>query len=185
MAEGVDEVGGQPVDKAVAVVGLDPLVVVREADDGPVGADADQQGASVGVEERGDGLDDGVLHELAGLVFPEIPAGGRLELDGVVLVVVDELLDGPQLGFAGEAEFLGHESHELGIGAELFDDLVGERSRSDRTRRYDGDPADVSDRFDGCPVVDAVAVVAVGGGDVVEDRLDLGVEHLRRVRVSG
>ena len=38
--------------------------------------------------------------------------------------------------------------------------------------------------YDGVAVVDAGAVVAVDRGDVVEHGLDLGIEHLGRVRVG-
>jgi hypothetical protein len=91
VAEGVDQVGGEPVDEAVAVRWFDPLVVVVESNCLAVGADADEQCAAIRVEEPGDGLDDGVFDGLAGLVFPQFPSGGGLEFDGEVLDVVDQL----------------------------------------------------------------------------------------------
>src|ERR1700684_2836254 len=114
--------GREPVDEAVAVLGLYLLIVVGEADNSAVGANADQQGPAVGVQERGNGLDDGVLHGPAGLVLSEVPAGGGFELDGVVLVVVDEFLDGAELGLADQAELLGDEGEELGVGAASLHD---------------------------------------------------------------
>src|SRR5690606_18654695 len=107
VSERVDEVRGEPVDEPVAVLRTYVGVVVGEADGFAVGADADEERAAVAVEEPGDGLRDGVLDGLALLVLSEVPAGGGLELDGEVLVVVDELLDGAQRRAAREGELRG------------------------------------------------------------------------------
>ena len=75
VAEGIGEVGGKPVDEAVSVGRSRYGEVVVQADDSPVRPDTDEQGAAVGVEEAGDGLDDGIFYRLVGLVFTEIPSG--------------------------------------------------------------------------------------------------------------
>jgi hypothetical protein len=77
---------------------LGRTVVVVQAQHVAGVVDADEEGATVAVEEPGDGLDDGVFHSLVGLALPEVPAGGGLELDGEVLVMGDDFLDGSQRG---------------------------------------------------------------------------------------
>src|SRR3546814_20429157 len=99
--------------------------VVVEADCLAVGTDADQQRSALGVEEARHGLHDGVLDGLAGLALAQVPSGGGLELDGVVLVIGDQLVDGAELWLSGQAELLGAEGDELGGGAGLFVALVG------------------------------------------------------------
>ena len=88
------EVGShEPVLETVKVLPLHELGVVLETHHLSVVVDSDQERATVGVEEGGDGLGDRILDLgllLAGVV---VPAGRRLELDGVALAGSEELRD--------------------------------------------------------------------------------------------
>ena len=173
MAEGIDEVGREPVDEAVTVAGLDPRVVVLEADNLPVGIYPDQQGAPIGVEKAGDCLDDCVLDRLVRLVLSKVPTGGGLELDGEILVVSDHLGDGSQCRSASEAELFGDHGGKLSIDTDPLDETFGDGVDIGCSKHRHPTPHSVGGLVG---AVDARTVVAVGGDDVVENGLDLGIE---------
>ncbi|MCK6556883.1 hypothetical protein L6Q96_20235 [Candidatus Binatia bacterium] len=75
---------------AVAALLVDGLVVVLQADDRAVVADADEQGAAVAVEEGGDGLDDDLFELAVLLVVLQVPARRRLELDARPLALCQQ-----------------------------------------------------------------------------------------------
>src|SRR3546814_18070882 len=100
--------------------------VVVEADGLAVGTDADQQRSALGVEEARHGLHDGVLAGLAGLALAHVPSGGGLELDGVVIVIGDQLVDGADLWLSVQTELLDDAGDEPGLEAELVTTLCGE-----------------------------------------------------------
>ena len=115
----------EPIDEPVAVRRLDVRVVELEADERAVGADADEERATLAVQERGDGLDDRVLERGVATLFAHIPARSRLELDCVVLVIVEELVDRSCKGRCFAAQVLRNELGELSIRANPADDRIG------------------------------------------------------------
>lgn len=72
-----------PQLETVGIRGLEGRVVGAEPDEAPVVVHADEEGAAAGVHERGDRLGDDSLHGVVALAGAHIPAGARLEFEGV------------------------------------------------------------------------------------------------------
>ena len=183
VTERIDQVRGQPVDEAVAVPRLDARVVVLQPEDRTGVVHTDQQRPALGVEEPGDRLDHCVLHGLVGLALAQVPSRGRLELDGEVLVVGDDLLDRPQDRAALQAELGGDAGRKLGVGTDGLHEAVGDRPDVDLGQRRDTGAA--GHRLDRLAPVNARPVVPVSGSHVVEDGLDFLVEDIGRLGVVG
>jgi hypothetical protein len=176
-------VGGEPVDEAVDVRGLNERRVVVKADRPALVVDADEERPSIGVEESGDRLDDGVLRPLVLGAVAEVPACGRFELDRERLVAGDQLRvrygEERVLALEPLSDLLG----ETGVGPYLLEDgardlidveLGADAARGGGRGRCDGDGR-LGRR---ALVVDAGPIVVVAGEDVVEDRICLPLPGL-------
>ena len=87
-----------PQLETVSVRGLEGRIVGAKPDKPSLVVDADEESAATGVHEGGDGFGDNGLHCVVAFAGTHVPAGARLEFEGVGFAVLGNLGDGVEAG---------------------------------------------------------------------------------------